>query len=153
MTSAANVFCFFVFLINFLFTFSVVISSKATPSISTSECLKALAPEWSPYFVFVVVLFCFVSFFSFILFYYLYIRVDFTQGACTESLDSQVQGATTHSPHPWSHGLTGRGSRGAAAQLGNLEFLGSKRKFGQSHFLKTFSWLLYYYFEEISIFY
>ena len=30
----------------------------------------------------------------------LYICVDFIQGACTESLDSQVQGATTHPPHP-----------------------------------------------------
>ena len=31
----------------------------------------------------------------------LYICVDFVQGACTESLDSQVQGATTHPPpHP-----------------------------------------------------
>ena len=30
------------------------------------------------------------------------ICVDFIQGACTESLDSQVQGATTHPPHPWS---------------------------------------------------
>jgi len=29
-----------------------------------------------------------------------YICVDFIQGACTESLDSQVQGATTHPPHP-----------------------------------------------------
>ena len=104
MASAANASCLFVcfFLTYFLFTFSVVISSKATPSISTSECLKALAPEWFPFFVVVVVvvLFCFVSFISFILFYYLYIRVDFTQGACTESLDSQFQGATTHSPHP-----------------------------------------------------
>ena len=97
MASAANVFCLFVFLMYFLFTFSVVISSKATPLISTSECLKALAPEWFPFFVVVVVLFCFVSF---ILFYYFYIRVDFTQGACTESLDSQVQGVTTHPPHP-----------------------------------------------------
>ena len=79
--------CLF-FLMYFLFTFSVVISSKATPSISASECLKALAPEWFPFFVVVVVLFCFVSFISFILFYYFYIRVDFTEGACTESLDS-----------------------------------------------------------------
>ena len=31
---------------------------------------------------------------------YIYICVDFTQGACTESLDSQVQGETTHPPHP-----------------------------------------------------
>ena len=104
MASAANASCLFVcfFLTYFLFTFSVVISSKATPSISTSECLKALAPEWFPFFVVVVVvvLFCFVSFISFVLFYYLYIRVDFTQGACTESLDSQVQGVTTHPPHP-----------------------------------------------------
>ena len=37
---------------------------------------------------------------------------------------------------------TGRGGEGAAAPppqiLGNSDFLGSKRKFGQSHFLKTF---------------
>ena len=32
----------------------------------------------------------------------MYICVDFIQGACTESLDSQVLGATTHPPHPWS---------------------------------------------------
>ena len=32
----------------------------------------------------------------------IYICVDFIQGACTESLDSQVQGATNHPPHPWS---------------------------------------------------
>ena len=30
----------------------------------------------------------------------MYICVDFIQGACTESLDCQVQGATTHPPHP-----------------------------------------------------
>ena len=69
MASAANGFCLFVFLMYFLFTFSVVISSKATPSISTSECLKALAPEWFPFFVVVVVLFCFVCFVLFRLFY------------------------------------------------------------------------------------
>ena len=32
----------------FLFTFPVVISSRPTPSTSTSECLKALSPEWFP---------------------------------------------------------------------------------------------------------
>ena len=32
----------------------------------------------------------------------MYICLDFTQGACTESLDSQVQETTTHPPHPWS---------------------------------------------------
>ena len=31
-----------------------------------------------------------------------HICVDFIQGCCTESLASQVQGATTHPPHPWS---------------------------------------------------
>ena len=35
----------------FLFTFPVVISSRPTPSTSTSECLKALSPEWFPCFV------------------------------------------------------------------------------------------------------
>ena len=29
-----------------------------------------------------------------------HICVDFIQGCCTESLVSQVQGATTHPPHP-----------------------------------------------------
>ena len=36
--------------------------------------------------------------------------------------------------------------------LGNSDFLGSKRKFGQSQVLKTFSCFFYYYFEEINIF-
>ena len=47
----------------------------------------------------------------------------------------------------------GVGSRGAAARqiLGNSDFLGSTRKFGQSQFLKT-SPCFYYYFEEINIF-
>ena len=31
---------------------------------------------------------------------YIYICLDFIQGACTESLDGQVQGAITHPPHP-----------------------------------------------------
>ena len=35
-------------------------------------------------------------------FKYIYICVDFIQGTCTESLDSQVQPATTHPPHLWS---------------------------------------------------
>ena len=31
----------------------------------------------------------------------MYMCLDFIQGACTESLvDGQVQGATTHPPHP-----------------------------------------------------
>ena len=33
---------------------------------------------------------------------YMHICEDFIQGAFTESLDSQVQGAATHPPHPWS---------------------------------------------------
>ena len=37
-----------------------------------------------------------------LLFVGLYISVDFIQGACTESIDSQVQGATTQPPHPWN---------------------------------------------------
>ena len=47
----------------------------------------------------------------------------------------------------------GGGSRGAATRqiLGNSDFLGSTRKFGQSQFLKT-SPCFYYYFEEINIF-
>ena len=48
------------------------------------------------------------------------------------------------------------GGRGAAAPqiLGNSDFLGSKKKFGQSQFLKTFPcFFLNYYFEEINIFY
>ena len=32
----------------------------------------------------------------------MYICLDFIQGACTESPDSQVQGTTNHPPHPWS---------------------------------------------------
>ena len=40
-----------------------------------------------------------------------------------------------------AHRRTGRGGRGGLQPpqiLGNSDFLGSKRKFGQSHFLKTF---------------
>ena len=33
-----------------------------------------------------------------ILFTKMYVCLDFIQGACTESLDGQVQGATTHPP-------------------------------------------------------
>ena len=54
------------------------------------------------------------------------------------------------------HRRTGRGGRGGLQSpqtLGNSDFLGSKRTFGQSQFLKTFPRLLYYYFEEINIFY
>ena len=35
-----------------------------------------------------------------LLFVGLYISVDFIQGACTESVDSQVQEATSNPPHP-----------------------------------------------------
>ena len=38
----------------------------------------------------------------FVWFLFIYTCVDFIQGACTESLDSQVQEATTHPPHPWN---------------------------------------------------
>ena len=31
---------------------------------------------------------------------YVYICLVFKQGACTESLDGQVQGAIAHPPHP-----------------------------------------------------
>ena len=31
-----------------------------------------------------------------------YISLDFIQGACTHSIDSQVQGARTHPQHPWN---------------------------------------------------
>ena len=46
----------------------------------------------------------------------------------------------------------GGGARGAAAPqiLGNSDFLGSKRKFGQSLFLKT-SPCLFNYFEDLNI--
>ena len=40
--------------------------------------------------------------FSLFSFFYFYICVDFIQGACTEPLDSQVQGATSQPTHPWS---------------------------------------------------
>ena len=64
-----------------------------------------------------------------------------------------------------SHRRTGRGGGGGGLWgeegcsypqiLGNSDFLGSKRKFGQSQFLKTFPcyYYYYYYFEEINIFY
>ena len=54
-----------------------------------------------------------------------------------------------------THRRTGRGGRGGLQPpqiLGNSDFLGITRKFGQSQFLKT-SPCLYYYFEEINIFY
>ena len=51
----------------------------------------------------------------------------------------------------------GGGARGTAAPppqiLGNSDFLGSERKFGQSQFFKTFPCFLNHYFEEINIFY
>ena len=53
------------------------------------------------------------------------------------------------------HMRTGRGGDGGCSPpkiLGNSEFLGSRRKFGQSRFLKT-SPCFYYYFEEINTFY
>ena len=55
------------------------------------------------------------------------------------------------------HRRTGPGGRGGLQppqSLGNSDFLGSKRKLGQSQFLKTFPcFLLLLYFEEINIFY
>ena len=50
------------------------------------------------------------------------------------------------------HRRTGRGARGAAAppNFGQPDFLGSKRKFGQSLFLKT-SPCLFNYFEDLNI--
>ena len=54
-----------------------------------------------------------------------------------------------------NHRRTGRGGEGGCSPpqiLGNSDFLGSWRKFGQSQFLKT-SPCFYYYFEEINIFY
>ena len=50
----------------------------------------------------------------------------------------------------------GGGARGAAAPqiLGNSDFLGSKKKFGQSQFLKTFPYFFFnYYFVGINILY
>ena len=49
-------------------------------------------------------------------------------------------------------GPGGRGGLQPPQILGNSDFLGSWRKFGQSQFLKT-SPCFYYYFEEINIFY
>ena len=53
--------------------------------------------------------------------------------------------------------LTGIGVRAGGARgteiLGNSDFLGSERKFGQSQFFKTFPCFLNYYFEDINIFY
>ena len=50
------------------------------------------------------------------------------------------------------YGLGGQGGLQPPQILGNSDFLGSTRKFGQSQFLKT-SACFYYYFEEINIFY
>ena len=53
------------------------------------------------------------------------------------------------------HRRTGRAGEGCWSPpqiLGNSDFLGGTRKFGQSQFLKT-SACFYYYFEEINIFY
>ena len=43
--------------------------------------------------------------------YCLYICLDFIQGDCTESLDGQVQGATTHPPLPHRIDLAGLSHR------------------------------------------
>ena len=63
----------------------------------------------------------------------------------------------------WAGGRGGGGGGGGGGPppppppppqyLGNSDFLGSKRKFGQRQFLKTFPCFSYYYFEEINIFY
>ena len=52
------------------------------------------------------------------------------------------------------HRRTGRGGRGGLQPpqiLGNSDFLGSERKFGQNQFFKTFPCFLNHYFEEINI--
>ena len=56
---------------------------------------------------------------------------------------------------PAAIGVRAGGARRAAAPqiLGNSDFLGSKRKFGQSQVLKTFRCFFYCYFEEIIILY
>ena len=59
------------------------------------------------------------------------------------------------------HSCTGRGNVGCCSPpppppiLGDSDFLGSKREFGQSQLLKTFRsmFFFYYYFEEINIFF
>ena len=56
----------------------------------------------------------------------------------------------------WKHRRTGWGGRGGLQPpqiLGNSNFLGSERKFGQNQFFNTFPCFWNHYFEEISIFY
>ena len=56
----------------------------------------------------------------------------------------------------YKHRRTGQGGEGGCSPpqiLGNLVFLGSTRKFGQSQFLKTSACSSYYYLQEIIIFY
>ena len=57
--------------------------------------------------------------------------------------------------YAWAYGPGGRGGLQPPQSLGNSDFLGSKRKLGQSQFLKTFPCflLLLLYFEDINIFY
>ena len=43
-----------------------------------------------------------INIYKYNIYIYIYICLDFIQGACTESLDGQLQGAITHPPHPWS---------------------------------------------------
>ena len=50
-------------------------------------------------------------------YYKIYICVNFIQGACTESLDSQVQGVTTHPLHPWSLWLVNHNPPGSASSV------------------------------------
>ena len=48
---------------------------------------------------------CFYRVYSLVFYFHaaiFQVWVDFTQGACTQSLDSQAQGAPTRPPHPWS---------------------------------------------------
>ena len=47
----------------------------------------------------------------------------------------------------------GRGGLQPPQILGNSDFLGSERKFGQNQFVKTFPCFLNHYFEEKNIFY
>ena len=65
----------------------------------------------------------------------------------TDSVLKMLQSGSSN-----SIGVRAGGARGAAAPqiLGNSDFLGSERKFGQSQFLKTFPCFLNHYFEEIN---
>ena len=84
------------------------------------------------------------------IFPYSHIQIIFYAFKLTCKLKSYVS-----IPFTSTIGVRAGGARGAAAppqSLGNSDFLGSTRKFGQSQFLKT-SPCFWYYFEEINRFY